>query len=88
MRGDTIYKSLVKSYINKLSIDDLKTFANKNNIEYTSDELILIFNFIKYNYNDLLDGNIKVFSDIKNKINPNLYKKLLDLYIEYKNKYL
>lgn len=88
MRGDTIYKSLVKSYINKLSIDDLKTFANKNNIEYTSDELILIFNFIKYNYNDLLDGNIKVFNDLKNNINPVLYKKLLDLYIEYKNKYL
>lgn len=41
-----------------------------------------------YNYNELLDENIKVFEQIKNKINPNLYKKLLNLYIEYKQKYL
>ena len=41
-----------------------------------------------YNYNELLDENIKVFEQIKNKINHNLYKKLLNLYIEYKQKYL
>ena len=40
-----------------------------------------------YNYNDLLNQNIKVFESIKNKVSPNLYKELLNLYIEYK-KYL
>ena len=30
------------------------------NIKYTDDELIIIYNFIMYNYNDLLNQNIKV----------------------------
>ena len=40
-----------------------------------------------YNYNDLLNQNIKVFESIRNKVSPKLYKELLNLYIEYK-KYL
>ena len=83
-----IYKELIKKNINKLTINDLKEYANKNNISYTEDEAIIIYNFIMYNYNELLNENIKVFEQIKNKINPNLYKELLNLYIEYKQKYL
>lgn len=83
-----IYKEIIKKYINLLTLDDVKRFADKENIIYTDDEAITVYNFIKYYYNDLLDENIKVFENIKNKINPNLYKKLLNLYIDYKQKYL
>ena len=83
-----IYKEIIRKYINTLTINDLKKYANKNNIKYTEDEAIIIYDFIKYNYNDLLNENIKVFESIRNKINPNLYKQLLNLYIDYKQKYL
>ena len=83
-----IYKEIIRKHIDKLCINDLEKFALKNNINYTQDELIIIYNFIKYNYNDLLGENIKVFEQIKDKINPVLYKKILNLYIEYKQKYL
>ena len=83
-----IYKELIKKNINNLTINHVKDFADKNNISYTDDELNTIYHFIMYYYQDLLDENIKVFDIIKNKINPNLYKKLLNLYIEYKEKYL
>ncbi len=83
-----IYKDIIKKYINLLTLDDIKRFADKENITYTDDEAIIVYNFIMYYYNDLLDENIKVFENIKNKINPNLYKKLLNLYIDYKQKYL
>ena len=83
-----IYKELVKKYISKLSINDLEKFARVNNISYTQEELTIIYNFILNNYNDLLNENIRVFEKIKNKINPTLYKQLLNLYIEYKQKYL
>lgn len=83
-----IYKDLVKKYIHRLTIQDVEDFAKKNQITYTQDELVIIYNFIMYYYNDLLDENIKVFETIKGKINPNLYKQLLNLYIEYKQKYL
>ena len=81
------YKELVKKYINRLSINDLEKFAKKNNISYTKEELNTVYNFILNNYNDLLNENIRVFENIKNKISPALYKKLLNLYIEYKQKY-
>ena len=82
-----IYKELVKKYINRLSINDLEKFAKKNNISYTKEELNTVYNFILNNYNDLLNENIRVFENIKNKISPTLYKRLLNLYIEYKQKY-
>mgnify|MGYP001030980340 CR=1 FL=1 len=82
-----IYKKLVKKYNNKLSINDLEKFAKKNNISYTKEELNTVYNFILNNYNDLLNENIRVFENIKNKISPTLYKKLLNLYIDYKQKY-
>ena len=83
-----IYKEIVRNYINTLTIKDLERFANDYHLNYSQDELLIIYNFIKYYYNDLLEKNIKVFENIKNKINPNLYKKLLNLYIEYKKRYL
>ncbi len=83
-----IYKELAKKYINKLSIRDLEKFARMNNINYTKDELIVVYNFIINNYNELLDENINVFLKIRDKISPELYKKLLNLYVEYKQKYL
>lgn len=83
-----IYKELVRKNISKLTTNHLEEFARKNNITYTQDELIVVYNFIKYNYNDLLDENIKVFENIKDKISPKLYRDLLNLYIEYKQKYL
>ena len=83
-----IYKDIIKKYINLLTLDDIKRFADKEKITYTDEEAIIVYNFIIFYINDLLDENIKVFEHIKNKINPNLYKKLLHLYIEYKQKYL
>lgn len=83
-----IYKELVKKYINRLTPRDLEIFAKKNNIRYNQDELVTVYNFIMYNYNDLLNENIKVFESIRGKVSPTLYKQLLNLYIEYKQKYL
>lgn len=83
-----IYKELAKKYINKLSVRDLEKFARMNNINYTKDDLIVVYNFILNNYNELLDENINVFLKIRDKISPELYKKLLNLYVEYKQKYL
>ncbi len=71
-----------------MTVNDLKKFADMKNIKYSDDEAIIIYDFIMYNYNELLDENIKVFESIRDKLNPVLYKELLSLYIEYKKKYL
>ncbi len=71
-----------------MTVNDLKKFADMKNIKYSDDEAIIIYDFIMYNYNELLNENIKVFESIRDKLNPVLYKELLSLYIEYKQKYL
>lgn len=71
-----------------MTVNDLKKFAAMKNIKYSDDEAIIIYDFIMYNYNELLNENIKVFESIRDKLNPVLYKELLSLYIEYKQKYL
>ena len=71
-----------------MTVNDLKKFADIKNIKYSDDEAIIIYDFIMYNYNELLNENIKVFESIRDKLNPVLYKELLSLYIEYKQKYL
>ena len=60
----------------------------KNNIYYTEEEIDIIYSFIINNYNDLINGNTNIFNNLKNKISPELYQNLLNLYLEYKNKYL
>ena len=63
-------------------------FASTKNITYTEYELDTVYNFIMNNYQDLLNENINVFEKIRNKINPTLYKQLINYYIEYKQIYL
>lgn len=83
-----IYKDLVSKYIERLTPNDIELYAKKNNINCTPSELNIIYSFIKDNYLELLNGNIKVLEKIRFNINPILYKQLLNLYIEYKEKYL
>lgn len=83
-----MYYDIINNYIKKLNKDDLKKFAKKKNISYSEKELDIVYNFIINNYQELLKEKIEVFKTIKDKINPTLYKQLLELYIEYKQKYL
>lgn len=83
-----IYKDFIKKNISNLKIEHLKHFALQKQIPYTEEELNTVYHFILYYYQDLLEGNSKVFEVIKNKISPRLYQDLIHLYIEYKNQYL
>ena len=48
---------------------------------------MIIYNFIKKYYNDLLEKNITVFKYLKSEVNDEIYIKALTLYNEYANKY-
>ena len=80
-----IYKEFIKNNINKLTMNDLEKFAQKNHIEYSQYDLIIIYNFIMNNYNELLDGNKNLFNKIKDKINSKLYDEIIRLYKYYLN---
>lgn len=60
--------NMVESYVNKISKDDINSFALKNNIKLNNNELDFIFNFIKNRYNEVL-SNPQGFNFTKYKSN-------------------
>lgn len=83
-----IYKQLIKNYINILTINDIKSYALSKNTTLSDKEAKIIYDFIKTNYNNLLDKDDTSIKQLQNKLNPTLYNKILNLYNENKTKYL
>ena len=80
-------KSLIKNYIDLLTIDKLKEFALKNGINLTDNELEYLLNLVKNNCEDILKNDTKYLEEVKNNININEYLKVKELYLYYKNRY-
>lgn len=83
-----IYKKIITLYINNtLSPSIIKEYALNNNYNMTNQESIIIYNFIKENYEDILNGNEKKIFDLKPLIREELYNNIIKLYYFYKEKY-
>ena len=80
-------KSLIKNYIELLSVDKLKEFGSKNNINLTNNELNYLLNLVKNNFEDIMKDDTKYLEDVKNNINPTEFVKIKELYLYYKNRY-
>ena len=83
-----MYKELIKKWIPNLTPNIIKDYGKKTGILLTESETTILYQFIMKNYSEILEGNETSFNELKKQINPNLYKKLLVLYQEQKNKYL
>ena len=84
-----MFNKIIEKYIKKLTKEDIINFSNNENIILNDNEIDIIYNTIKNDYKSLLYSNNKIiFNDLKNKINPNAYNKIIELYTFYKNKYM
>ena len=79
---------LIIEYIKKLTVDDVKNFAKLKNINISDSEAITLYNYIKNHYQELLNNDSKIIKEIKDQLNPNTFKEVYKLYLEYKIKYL
>ncbi len=80
---------LIKEYIKKLTLDDIKIFANKKGLSITDNEALIIYTYAKNNYEEFLNGNDdKLIKELKDKLSSNTFKEAYKLYLEYKIKYL
>ena len=78
---------IIEKYINKLTKQDIINYTNKQNIALTSEELNIIYHYIKTKYKEFLDGNEeKILKEIKHKVTPSTYQKIIELYTFYQNK--
>ena len=84
-----MYESLIKNYISKLTLEDIKRYASIKDINANEEEMQIVYNFIKKHYDKLLSQDMPFIENkLKNKLRPELYNTLLNLYNEEKKKYL
>lgn len=80
---------LIKEYIKKLEVKDIKVFAKKKNINITESDAIILYTYVKKHYQEIIDGNDKeIIKELKERLSPNTFKEAYKLYLEYKIKYL
>lgn len=78
-------KELIKNYINKLTKQDLIDYLSKECITASNDEINMIYNAIKNDYEEILNNNFMSYiSNYKLSLNEELYKKIIEKYNEYK----
>lgn len=80
-------KSLLKNYIEKLSLNDLINFGEKNDINLSVDDYKFILNLLKDNFDDILRNDNKYLSILESKIDSIEYLKIKNLFLKYKEKY-
>lgn len=79
---------LLEYYINKLSINDIKNFAVKNNANLSNDELNIIYKYVKNDWETIIFGNPnQIFSDLKENLTAKNYQITMNLFNEYKDKF-
>ena len=78
-------QELLKSYINRLTKQDIVNYLSKECIPASDKEIDLIYNAIKNDYDEILDSNfISYISKYELNFNKHLYQKIIEKYNEYK----
>lgn len=81
-------KSIIQKYVEKLTTNDIISFAKTNGVCLNNDELSIIYNTIKNDWYTIIFGDYQI---ILKKISPNLksdtIKKIEELILLYKDKY-
>ena len=77
-------KQLILNYINKIKKEDINSFSLKQGISLTDNELNIIYDYLKNDSIRLLNKPLNVINEIKEKVNNNVYNKIIELYEKYK----
>lgn len=78
-------KELLKNYILKLTKQDIINYLSKECIPASNEEIDMIYNAIKNDYEEILETNfMNYISNYKLNFNPDLYRTIIEKYNQYK----
>lgn len=78
-------KELLKNYISKLTKQDIINYLSKECIPASNEEINMIYNAIKNDYEEILETNfMNYISNYKLNFNPDLYRTIIEKYNQYK----
>ena len=83
-----MYKTLIIKYIPKITLEDIIFYGQNNNIFLSDDEAKYILKTIQKDYLTLLSPNyMTVFEKSKLYLSSENYKKILNTFLTYQEKY-
>ena len=75
----------LKSYVSRLTKEDIIEYLNKEDIKVTENEINIIYEYIKKYFMISYKGDpTYLFDELRNKLNEETYNKVLELYQKYK----
>jgi len=78
-------KELLKNYISRLTKQDIINYLSKECIPASNEEIDIIYNAIKNDYEEILETNfMNYISNYKLNFNPDLYRTIIEKYNQYK----
>lgn len=79
---------IISRYMDKLTKENIITFAQNNDINLSEEEATFIYDFLEKNWSELLGSpDTLVMSRYKDKFSEDNYLKLDRLVNQYRNKY-
>jgi urate oxidase len=79
---------LLKTYINKITEQDIYNYALKEGITLLGDETRIIYTYLKNYWQVLLnDDSTFIFEELKEKLREETYNKIIELYQKYKKQF-
>lgn len=80
---------MIRKYISKMTLDDVKNMALKQGIILDDNEISNVYKYIKSNYNIFFNGKLsidQILYDAKELVSSTNYNKFMDLYLKNKDK--
>ena len=77
----------IRANIKNLNYHLTMGFLENKGIYPTEDEAIVITNFLKENYQEVLRGNEAIFSSLKGKVRNNIFEDTIRLLMDLKRQY-
>lgn len=78
---------MIRKYIETLTEKEIEEFAIKEGIKLLDEEKKVIYLYIKNYWETLLEEDSTfIFEELKEKLQPKTYEKVIELYNKYKKK--
>lgn len=77
-------KLIIYQYINRIRREDIINFSKTRGIELSSDELEVIYYYVKNEYKRFFNNPLEVLTEVSNKVSSNTYNEIVNLYNTYK----
>jgi len=82
-----MFEIIIKNYVEKLTEEDIKKHAKKNNIDINDEECKILYLYAKNYWKEFYKGEPKeLISELKDKLRPNTFNTLYKIYKDAKSK--